>query len=86
MLGSLTINLRSLRDAAGLRQDQLAERSGIRQGSISKMETAESVERVSLETLVRLAHGLGLKSPAELFTWEEGPSFGKWQKKKKRAK
>lgn len=83
MLGSLSINLLALRESANLTQEQLAERSGVRQGSISKMETAESVERVSLETLVRLAHGLGLKTPADLFTWEEGPRFAKWRKQAK---
>lgn len=80
-LGTLRIDLKALREAAGLKQDELAERSGIRQGSISKLEQdrGKSVNRIALETLIRLAHGLGLDSPMEMFQWEEGPRFGKYQ-------
>lgn len=79
-VGTLRIDLRALRKAAGnMTQEELAERSGLRQGSISKMEQDDGdVERIALETLIRLSHALGLDSPMEMFTWEEGPRYRKW--------
>jgi transcriptional regulator with XRE-family HTH domain len=78
-LGTLRIDLKSLREAAGLKQDELAERSGVGQGSISKLEqnNGKAVMRVALATLVRLSHGLGLDSPMAMFTWEPGPRYAK---------
>ena len=74
-LGSLRIPLRHLREERGLTQVELSERTGIQQGSLSKIEQGPS--RIGLDTLVRLAHGLGLASPLELFQWEPAARFGK---------
>ena len=47
------------RSAFGLTQQQLAEKTGIRQGDISKIEHGNS--NPSLKTLKRIADGMGLK-------------------------
>jgi transcriptional regulator with XRE-family HTH domain len=49
-------NLRRLRDAAGLSQEQLARRTGLHPSEISRLERA--VREPRLGTLVRLARGL----------------------------
>ena len=77
ILGSLRIPLREMREARGMTQVELAERTGIQQGSISKIEHGPS--RIGLDVLVRLAHGLGLSTPLELFHFEAGARFGKYR-------
>ena len=47
------------RSACGMTQQQLAEKTGIRQGDISKIESARA--NPSLKTLKRIADGMGLK-------------------------
>lgn len=54
-------NLREARTAAGLSQDQLADRTGLHPTEISRLERA--VREPRLGTIVRLARGLDL--PAE---------------------
>lgn len=54
-------NLRAARTAAGLSQDQLADRTGLHPTEISRLERA--VREPRLGTILRLARGLGL--PAE---------------------
>src|SRR5699024_6749941 len=55
--------IREKREAAGLTQEQLAERAGISGNAISRYETAENEMRIS--TLFKIADGLGI-SPDEL--------------------
>lgn len=52
------------RKEAGLTQKQLAEKTGIAQGDISKLEHGNG--NPSLKTLKRLAEGLNLKLKIEL--------------------
>jgi len=47
------------RKHAGLTQQQLAERTGIAQGDISKLENGNA--NPSLKTLQRLAHGMNMR-------------------------
>lgn len=51
------------RRAAGITQKELAERTGIAQGDISKLENGSA--NPSLRTLQRLAEGLGMKLKLE---------------------
>ncbi len=51
------------RKAAGLTQKELAERTGIAQGDISKLESGSA--NPSLRTLQRLAEGMGMKLKLE---------------------
>lgn len=55
--------LLNAREAAGLTQKDLAERTGIAQGDISKLETGNA--NPSLRTLQRLAAGMGMKLKLE---------------------
>ena len=50
--------IKTLRMAAGLSQDQLAEKVGVLQGAISKIEVGHRLP--SLKMLVALADALGL--------------------------
>jgi transcriptional regulator with XRE-family HTH domain len=52
-------NLRRLRHAAGLSQEQLAERTGLHPTEISRLERAAREPR--LGTIIRLASGLGVR-------------------------
>ena len=51
------------RKASGLTQKELAERTGISQGDISKMENGSA--NPSIRTLQRLAAGMGMKLQLE---------------------
>ena len=51
------------RKNSGITQKQLAEKTGISQGDISKIETGEA--NPSLNTLKRLAFGMGMKIKLE---------------------
>jgi transcriptional regulator with XRE-family HTH domain len=52
-------NLRRLRLAAGLSQEQLADRTGLHPTEISRLERAAREPR--LGTIIRLASGLGVR-------------------------
>lgn len=56
---ALARRLRSLRIEAGLTQIELAERAGISNEFLSRIEHASGTP--SLDTVARLAHGLGLQ-------------------------
>ena len=58
LLHHFAANLVIARDNAGLTQKQLADRTGIHQADISKIE--RGIANPSLSTLQRLAEGLGL--------------------------
>jgi transcriptional regulator with XRE-family HTH domain len=57
-------NLRTHRERSGLSQEALAEACNLHRTEISLLERCKRSPR--LETLVILAQGLGLASPAEL--------------------
>lgn len=56
-VGSVAKNLRTFRESIEISQEELAERSGVKQGNISKYETGKT--RPDVSTLLRLAVGLG---------------------------
>ena len=53
----MTNNLRTVRKAAGLKQEELAARSGISQGTISRIERGSHAP--SVDTALALARALG---------------------------
>lgn len=61
----LVLNLKSHRQSAGFTQVELAKAIGVRQATISDLETGKS-RRVELDVLERLADVLGVE-PAALF-------------------
>jgi len=63
LLQTVAARLRTLRKAAGLTQEQLAEAAGVGPEHLSKIETARRFP--SLETLIRLASALSAE-PADL--------------------
>ena len=62
-MGALGKNLRAARKKLGLTQEQVAERSGVQAGEISRIEAGKRDPRVS--TLERLAKAVELK-PGQL--------------------
>jgi len=62
-VGALGKNLRAARKKLGLTQEQVAERSGVQAGEISRIEAGKRDPRVS--TLERLAKAVELK-PGQL--------------------
>jgi transcriptional regulator with XRE-family HTH domain len=61
---TLTLKLKELRERKGLSQAQLAKTVGVRQATISDLETGKS-RRIELDLLEKLAKALGVK-PAGL--------------------
>lgn len=61
----LTIRLRELREAAGLSQLALAEAAGVRQATISALETGKA-RRIDFTTVERLGKALKV-DPHQLF-------------------
>lgn len=57
------------RKSAGLTQKQLAEKTGIAQGDISKLESGNA--NPSLKTLQRLASAMGMKLKVEFLPMNE---------------
>ena len=57
------------RKTSGLTQQQLAEKTGIAQGDISKIESGDA--NPSLKTLKRLAAGMGTRLKLEFLPTEE---------------
>ncbi|HEX9581614.1 MAG TPA: helix-turn-helix transcriptional regulator [Gemmatimonadales bacterium] len=64
------LNLRARRERAGLTQEALAERAGVRQATISDLETGKS-RRIDLDILERIAKALGCE-PGELIASVKG--------------
>jgi len=65
MMAPTHLRLKQHRNAAGLTQEALAERVGVRQATISDLENGRS-RRIDLDVLDRIAKVLGVK-PGELF-------------------
>lgn len=65
----VALPLKTARRVAQLTQEQLAERSGVDQSTISQLE-AGRLQRVSYETVARLARALHV-STEELFPLEK---------------
>ena len=63
-MATTRIRLKDLREARGWTQLELAGRAGVRQATISEMETGRA-RRVSLEAIDRLARALKVQ-PGEL--------------------
>ncbi len=68
---SVQLALKALREAKGLTQQQLAEAVGVRQATISDLETGKS-RRIELDLIERLAKALRVK-PGELLEYEGSP-------------
>ena len=62
------VNLKTLREKAGLTQAELAERASTRQATISRLETGET-RMVQLDVLDRIASALGVE-PGDLIVRE----------------
>lgn len=58
-LSEVGVNLAMARDRAGITQKELAERTNVYQGDISKIE--RGLSNPSVKTLQRLAEGMGMK-------------------------
>lgn len=61
-LRELGRRVKALREAKGWTQDQLAECSGVPQGTISRIERGRLKRQPSLENIVRLAKALGVRT------------------------
>lgn len=57
-MGNLGENLRAAREEREMTQEQVAERSGVQAGEISRIETGKRDPQVS--TLLKIAKALGL--------------------------
>ena len=64
VMPSLVFRIRELREARGWSQERLAVQAGIRQATVSGLETG-ATRRVDLDTLERLGKALGV-DPASL--------------------
>jgi transcriptional regulator with XRE-family HTH domain len=62
-VGNLGENLRAARVARELTQEEVAERSGVQAGEISRIENGKRDPQVS--TVLKIANGLGIK-PGQL--------------------
>lgn len=63
-MSPIAVRLREEREKAGLTQTELAEKAGVRQATISELETGKT-RRVDLDVLDRLCGALRL-SPGDL--------------------
>ncbi len=54
----LTVRIRELREAKAWSQRELARRAGIRQATVSQLETGQA-RRIDLDTLEKIARALG---------------------------
>ena len=58
----LSIFVKNYRDKASLTLDQLSEKSGLSKGFLSRLEKGGFDQKnVSLETIIKLANGFGIK-------------------------
>jgi putative transcriptional regulator len=71
----ISVTLKEARKEAGLTQSELAEKAGVRQATISELETGNT-RRVDLDVLDRLCDALGVE-PGELLKREGKGRRGK---------
>jgi transcriptional regulator with XRE-family HTH domain len=64
-MSPLTFRIRELRETRGWSQEQLADKSGVRQATISGLETGR-IRRVQLDLLERLGAALGVDAASLL--------------------
>ena len=69
------------RDAQGLTQKQLAEKCGMKQSAIARMESMQSIPR--LDTIIRVANCLKLKLSVESKYVQQIRSMSKYDNNKK---
>ena len=53
--------LRDLRKERGLSQDEISKRMGLTQSFYSMIETGERIERMNLDTAVKIANAMGIE-------------------------
>jgi predicted DNA-binding mobile mystery protein A len=51
--------VRAIRDALGMTAEQLGDRIGVTQSTVQRLETSEAADTIQLNSLRRLAEGLG---------------------------
>jgi len=68
-MSPIRVRLRELRDAKGWSQQRLGEEAGVRQATISELETG-ATQRADFAVLDRLAQALGCE-PGELLEREK---------------
>lgn len=68
-MSPIVVKLRRERQRAGLTQEQLADKAGVRQATISELETGKTA-RMEFDVLDRLCRALGVE-PGQLL--ERGP-------------
>lgn len=61
----IVVRLKKYREAKGWSQQELSKRAGVRQGTISNLETGKG-RRVDLLVLEKLAKALGLRKSSDL--------------------
>ena len=66
--------IRSIREALGMSANQLAQRVGISRSTVQAMERSEAGKKITLESLEKLARGLGCRVVYAVIP-EEGKSF-----------
>lgn len=64
----MQVRLREIRERLFITQAELADRSGVAESNISRIESGVQVPRIS--TIKRLAMALGV-SPGDLVVWDE---------------
>lgn len=62
-----------IRTDLGLTQKELAEKAGLTQANISKIE--KGITHPTLDTLLKLANGLDMKLSVNLIPFEGGPDY-----------
>ena len=68
-MSPIRVTLREARKAAGLTQVELAEKAGVRQATISKIEKGKTT-RIDLPVIERLCAALGVKEIGEVLAYE----------------
>lgn len=70
----MQVKLRQVRERLFMTQSDLAEKTGIAEATISRIENGIQVPRVS--TVKKIARAMGVE-PDELIVWEEDVDTGK---------
>jgi len=68
-------DLSTARQALGLTTDQVASRIGVSQSTVVRAEDSERKKTISLNTLERTAHALGLRLEYKLVNIDSSPEY-----------